>query len=56
MLAEKLANCKLSVAEVTQSEIAQKQKLQTILDEIQEFLRPQGWAIRWNVDCKCLNL
>ncbi|XP_073478042.1 beta-parvin isoform X2 [Lithobates pipiens] len=49
-LLEKLANCKLSVAEVTQSEIAQKQKLQNILDDIQEFLRPQGWAIRWNVD------
>ncbi|KAM4675282.1 beta-parvin isoform 2-T2 [Discoglossus pictus] len=41
---------KLNVAEVTQSEIGQKQKLQTVLEEAQELLRPQGWAIRWNVD------
>ncbi|XP_075066366.1 beta-parvin isoform X1 [Mixophyes fleayi] len=49
-LLEELGNRKLNVAEVTQSEIGQKQKLQTILDDIQEFLRPQGWAIRWNID------
>ncbi|XP_056373401.1 beta-parvin isoform X1 [Hyla sarda] len=49
-LLEKLSGQKLNVAEVTQSEIGQKQKLQTILDDVQEFLRPQGWAIRWNVD------
>uniref|UniRef100_A0A7N4Q0Q8 Parvin beta n=1 Tax=Sarcophilus harrisii TaxID=9305 RepID=A0A7N4Q0Q8_SARHA len=49
-LLEKLANRKLNVAEVTQSEIGQKQKLQTILEAIYDVLRPHGWAIKWNVD------
>ncbi|XP_072452478.1 beta-parvin isoform X2 [Notamacropus eugenii] len=49
-LLEKLADRKLNVAEVTQSEIGQKQKLQTILEAVYEVLRPHGWAIKWNVD------
>uniref|UniRef100_A0A6I8T0Z8 Parvin beta n=1 Tax=Xenopus tropicalis TaxID=8364 RepID=A0A6I8T0Z8_XENTR len=49
-LLETLGSRKLNVAEVTQSEIGQKQKLQTVLEAVQELLRPQGWAIRWNVD------
>ncbi|XP_012513816.1 PREDICTED: beta-parvin, partial [Propithecus coquereli] len=46
----KLAGCKLNVAEVTQSEIGQKQKLQTVLEAVHDLLRPHGWALRWNVD------
>uniref|UniRef100_A0A8C8ZEF7 Parvin beta n=1 Tax=Prolemur simus TaxID=1328070 RepID=A0A8C8ZEF7_PROSS len=49
-LLEKLAGCKLNVAEVTQSEIGQKQKLQTVLEAVHDLLRPHGWALRWNVD------
>ncbi|XP_038637157.1 beta-parvin isoform X2 [Scyliorhinus canicula] len=49
-LLEKLANRKLNVAEVTQSEIGQKQKLQTVLESVNGLLRPQGWAIKWSVD------
>ncbi|XP_036616954.1 beta-parvin isoform X2 [Trichosurus vulpecula] len=49
-LLEKLADRKLNVAEVTQSEIGQKQKLQTILEAVYDVLRPHGWAIKWNVD------
>ncbi|KAM7115441.1 beta-parvin isoform 3-T3 [Molossus nigricans] len=49
-LLEKLAGCKLNVAEVTQSEVGQKQKLQTVLETVQELLRPHGWALRWAVD------
>lgn len=49
---EKLAHCKLNVAEVTQSEIGQKQKLQTVLEAVQDLLRPHGWPLRWNVDCE----
>uniref|UniRef100_A0A4X2KAC6 Parvin beta n=1 Tax=Vombatus ursinus TaxID=29139 RepID=A0A4X2KAC6_VOMUR len=49
-LLEKLADRKLNVAEVTQSEIGQKQKLQTILEAVYDILRPHGWAIKWNVD------
>lgn len=49
---EKLAHCKLNVAEVTQSEIGQKQKLQTVLEAMQDLLRPHGWPLRWNVDCE----
>lgn len=51
--AEKLADRKLNVAEVTQSEIGQKQKLQTVLEAVHDLLRPHGWTIKWNVDCKC---
>lgn len=49
-LAEKLADHKLNVAEVTQSEIGQKQKLQTVLDTVLDLLWPHGWALRWSVD------
>uniref|UniRef100_A0A670HRY8 Parvin beta n=1 Tax=Podarcis muralis TaxID=64176 RepID=A0A670HRY8_PODMU len=49
-LLEKLAGRKLNVAEVTQSEIGQKQKLQTVLEAVHDLLRPHGWAIKWNVD------
>uniref|UniRef100_A0A4W3ICG7 Parvin, beta n=1 Tax=Callorhinchus milii TaxID=7868 RepID=A0A4W3ICG7_CALMI len=49
-LLEKLSNHKLNVAEVTQSEIGQKQKLHTVLEYVNTLLRPQGWAIKWSVD------
>uniref|UniRef100_A0A671YXV3 Parvin, beta n=1 Tax=Sparus aurata TaxID=8175 RepID=A0A671YXV3_SPAAU len=49
-LFEKLSGRKLNVAEVTQSEIGQKQKLQTVLEAVNELLRPHGWTIEWNVD------
>lgn len=49
-LLEKLADCKLNVAEVTQSEIGQKQKLQTVLEAVRDLLRPHGWALQWTVD------
>lgn len=52
MNTEKLADRKLNVAEVTQSEIGQKQKLQTVLEAVHDLLRPHGWTIKWNVDCK----
>lgn len=51
-LAEKLADHKLNVAEVTQSETGQKQKLQTVLEAVQGLLQPHGWALRWTVDCE----
>uniref|UniRef100_A0A670XVP0 Parvin beta n=1 Tax=Pseudonaja textilis TaxID=8673 RepID=A0A670XVP0_PSETE len=49
-LLEKLAGQKLNVAEVTQSEIGQKQKLQTVLEAVYDLLRPHGWTIKWSVD------
>uniref|UniRef100_A0A8C7RTF9 Parvin, beta n=1 Tax=Oncorhynchus mykiss TaxID=8022 RepID=A0A8C7RTF9_ONCMY len=49
-LFEKLSGRKLNVAEVTQSEIGQKQKLQTVLEAVNELLRPHGWSIEWSVD------
>lgn len=49
---EKLSRRKLNVAEVTQSEIGQKQKLQTVLEAVNELLRTQGWTIDWGVDCE----
>ncbi|KAG8517937.1 Beta-parvin, partial [Galemys pyrenaicus] len=49
-LLEKLAGCKLNVAEVTQSEVGQKQKLQTVLEAVRDLLRPHGWAPQWTVD------
>ncbi|XP_049677374.1 beta-parvin isoform X2 [Haliaeetus albicilla] len=49
-LLEKLADRKLNVAEVTQSEIGQKQKLQTVLEAVHDLLRPHGWTIKWNID------
>lgn len=51
-LTEKLSGRKLNVAEVTQSEIGQKQKLQTVLEAVNELLRPHGWTIEWSVDCE----
>lgn len=49
---EKLESEKLNVAEVTQSEIAQKQKLQTVLEKINETLKLPPRSIKWNVDCE----
>ncbi|XP_030684896.1 alpha-parvin [Nomascus leucogenys] len=49
-LFEKLESEKLNVAEVTQSEIAQKQKLQTVLEKINETLKLPPRSIKWNVD------
>uniref|UniRef100_A0A8C0HHT8 Parvin alpha n=2 Tax=Buteo japonicus TaxID=224669 RepID=A0A8C0HHT8_9AVES len=49
-LFEKLESEKLNVAEVTQSEIAQKQKLQTVLEKINETLKLPPRNIKWNVD------
>lgn len=49
-LTEKLSGRKLNVAEVTQSEIGQKQKLQTVLEAVNRLLRPHGWTIEWSVD------
>uniref|UniRef100_A0A3Q3APH8 Parvin, beta n=1 Tax=Kryptolebias marmoratus TaxID=37003 RepID=A0A3Q3APH8_KRYMA len=49
-LFEKLSGRKLNVAEVTQSEIGQKQKLQTVLEAVNRLLRPHGWTIEWSVD------
>uniref|UniRef100_A0A8D3A390 Parvin, beta n=1 Tax=Scophthalmus maximus TaxID=52904 RepID=A0A8D3A390_SCOMX len=47
---EKLSGRKLNVAEVTQSEIGQKQKLQTVLEAVNDLLRPHGWTSEWSVD------
>ncbi|CAL8260965.1 unnamed protein product [Merluccius merluccius] len=49
-LFEKLWGKKLNVAEVTQSEIVQKQKLQTVLEAVNLLLQPHGWPIEWSVD------
>uniref|UniRef100_A0A3B4B3E7 Calponin-homology (CH) domain-containing protein n=1 Tax=Periophthalmus magnuspinnatus TaxID=409849 RepID=A0A3B4B3E7_9GOBI len=49
-LFEQLSGRKLNVAEVTQSEIGQKQKLQTVLEAVNEQLRPHGWSVEWTVD------
>ncbi|KAE8606183.1 hypothetical protein XENTR_v10010627 [Xenopus tropicalis] len=49
-LFEKLEGEKLNVAEVTQSEIAQKQKLQTVLEKINETLKLPPRSVKWNVD------
>lgn len=53
---EKLEGEKLNVAEVTQSEIAQKQKLQTVLERINDALKVSTRSIKWNVDCRLLEL
>ena len=45
----------MNVAEVTQSEIAQKQKLQTVLERINDSLKVSTRSIKWNVDCTFLN-
>ncbi|XP_045544327.1 parvin, alpha a [Salmo salar] len=47
---EKLEGEKLNVAEVTQSEIAQKQKLQTVLERINDSIKISARSIKWNVD------
>lgn len=49
---EKLSGKKLNVAEVTQSEIGQKQKLTTVLEAVNNTLRPHGWTVEWSVDCE----
>uniref|UniRef100_A0A673IT39 Beta-parvin-like n=1 Tax=Sinocyclocheilus rhinocerous TaxID=307959 RepID=A0A673IT39_9TELE len=49
-LFEKLSGHKLNVAEVTQSEIGQKQKLQTVLEAVNGVLRPLDWNTEWSVD------
>uniref|UniRef100_A0A8C2JK47 Parvin, beta n=1 Tax=Cyprinus carpio TaxID=7962 RepID=A0A8C2JK47_CYPCA len=49
-LMEKLSGHKLNVAEVTQSEIGQKQKLQTVLEAVNGVLRPLDWNTEWSVD------
>lgn len=49
-LLEKLAGHKLNVAEVTQSEIGLKQKLQMVLEVVQELLWPHGRVLQWTVD------
>jgi len=49
---EKLSGHKLNVAEVTQSEIGQKQKLQTVLEAVNGVLRPLDWTTEWSVDCE----
>lgn len=49
-LFEKLSGYKLNVAEVTQSEIGQKQKLQTVLEAVNGVLRPLDWNTEWSVD------
>ncbi|XP_026057655.1 beta-parvin-like isoform X3 [Carassius auratus] len=49
-LFEKLSGHKLNVAEVTQSEIGQKQKLQTVLEAVNGVLRPLDWSTEWSVD------
>lgn len=48
---EKLEGEKLNVAEMTQCEIAQKQKLQTVLEKINDTLKVSSRNIKWNVDC-----
>uniref|UniRef100_A0A672LS49 Alpha-parvin-like n=1 Tax=Sinocyclocheilus grahami TaxID=75366 RepID=A0A672LS49_SINGR len=49
-LFENLEGEKLHVAEVTQCEIAQKQKLQTVLEKINDTLKVSSRNIKWNVD------
>ncbi|XP_051756790.1 parvin, alpha b isoform X1 [Ctenopharyngodon idella] len=49
-LFEKLEGEKLNVAEMTQCEIAQKQKLQTVLEKINDTLKVSSRNIKWNVD------
>lgn len=48
---EELEGEKLNVAEMTQCEIAQKQKLQTVLEKINDTLKVSSRNIKWNVDC-----
>uniref|UniRef100_A0A672SDJ2 Parvin, beta n=1 Tax=Sinocyclocheilus grahami TaxID=75366 RepID=A0A672SDJ2_SINGR len=55
-LFEKLSGHKLNVAEVTQSEIGQKQKLQTVLEAVNGVLRPLDWNTEWSVDLEPIKL
>ncbi|CAB1331523.1 unnamed protein product, partial [Coregonus sp. 'balchen'] len=50
LVTEKLSGWKLNVAEVTQSEIGQKQKLQTVLESVNELLRLHSWSIERSGD------
>ena len=50
---EKLAQIKVEVPEVTQSEVGQKQKLKVVLDVVNKILQvPASWTARqkWSVD------
>uniref|UniRef100_A0A8C2EEG7 Parvin, alpha b n=1 Tax=Cyprinus carpio TaxID=7962 RepID=A0A8C2EEG7_CYPCA len=49
-LFENLEGEKLNVTEVTQCEIGQKQKLQTVLEKINDTLKVSSRNIKWNVD------
>ncbi len=50
-LIEKLANAKLDIPEVTQSEFGQKQKLSKVLDTIKEQMNLPKWnQSKWTVD------
>ncbi|XP_070542635.1 beta-parvin-like isoform X1 [Ptychodera flava] len=50
-LVERLANIKLEVAEVTQSEAGQKKKLKAVLDEVNKILNLPRWhQQKWSVD------
>uniref|UniRef100_A0A8C1NBL8 Parvin, alpha b n=1 Tax=Cyprinus carpio TaxID=7962 RepID=A0A8C1NBL8_CYPCA len=49
-LFENLEGEKLNVAEVTQCEITQKQKLQTVLEKINDTLKISSRNTKWNVD------
>ncbi|XP_016339488.1 alpha-parvin-like [Sinocyclocheilus anshuiensis] len=49
-LFENLEGEKLNVAEVTQCKVAQKQKLQTVLEKINDTLKISSRNTKWNVD------
>ncbi|CAM9464666.1 unnamed protein product [Lampetra fluviatilis] len=52
-LLEALEHKKLNVAEVTQCEITQKQKLHMVLQAVNQTLKPQQWGgggVRWSVE------
>ena len=55
MSSVKLAQVKVEVPEVTQSEVGQKQKLHVVLDMVNKILQlPPGWKHqKWNVDSQC---
>jgi hypothetical protein len=54
---EKLAQVKVEVPEVTQSEVGQKQKLGVVLDVISKILQiPPGWKPqKWSVESEFLH-
>lgn len=50
-LVEKLANVKLEVREVMQSEVFQKQKLETVLEKVNQLMNLQKWTkLKWSVE------